>query len=304
MQGIWRFPQLSKMTLTQLTLGEGDTPLLSVELNGKQVYLKDENKNPNGSFKDRSLAWQLSDLIDEKKDQFVISSSGNAAISAAAYCSLAKLKLTVFVSTHINPEKLAKLEKFASDLIVIKQVARPKSDAIMFAKETGAINLRGSADPRAQMGFKSIAYELLKQLPGLDAIFIPCSSGTSALAIAKGFAESGRQVKIHICQTTKIHPIASLFDGDFEVSKTSKADAISDRVALLKDELVEMITASMGAGWVISDAELTQARADLSAAGDEFANYSDNSLLAVAGYQKSIANGKSFEHPVLLMSGL
>jgi hypothetical protein len=111
-------------------------------------------------------------------------------------------------------------------------------------------------------------------------------------------------VQIHICQTAKIHPIASLFDGDFEVSKTSKADAISDRVALLKDELVEMITASTGAGWVISDAQLAQARADLAAAGDQYSHFSDNSLLAVAGYQKALARGKSFEHPVLLMSGL
>ena len=49
-------------TLNPLSLGEGNTPLLSVNVFGREVYFKCEYLNPSGSFKDRGTATLVSFL--------------------------------------------------------------------------------------------------------------------------------------------------------------------------------------------------------------------------------------------------
>lgn len=305
MDGIWSCSELAQFdTLpeTRLSLGEGNTTFRFLELAGHQILgIKDENENPNGSFKDRSLAYQISCYLDNGVKNFVISSSGNAAVSASAFCQLAGAKITVFVAETINLKKLDKLQKIAStyDGVVIKQCKQPKSDAIKYAHETGAINLRGSQDDLAIVGFKTIAYELAKQYPQLDAVFVPCSSATSTVALAQAFLDMKMQVAVIACQTTKINAIAKEFVSDFKTSETSLADAISDRVALRKDKAVALLGACNGGAAIIADFELEAAKNLLQQYGFD---YSYNSLLGFAGFLQK-RHGK-FLHPVVIASGL
>ena len=288
----------------QLTLDEGNTPLSLVELPGHTILaIKDETKNPTGSFKDRSLAYQMSIYLDQRKSDFVISSSGNAAISAAAFAQLANVNLDVFLSERVNQAKLEKLQQLAKGYtgITIHQTKQPKSDAIRFAAEHKVQNLRGSQDPLAVIGFKTLAYEIAAEYPEVDAVFVPCSSGTSALALTLAFSELNKKVAVIICQTTKIHPIAGEYSNDFIQTDTSLADAISDRVALRKIDLLKMINTCGGSGVVISDAELTAAKTTMVTYGFDF---SYNSLLGFAGFFKVLGSGKIYLHPVVIASGL
>jgi len=318
MAGIWEnqlLGQYNKLpSKTKLTLGEGNTKFyLTFPADAPQSMLgiKDENTNPNGSFKDRSLAYQLSIYLDQGKDRFVISSSGNAAISAAAYANLGGAELDVFVADTVNLLKLQKLKKIAdgNKKIKIHQSGKPKSEAIQFALETGAINLRASIDDLALPGYKTIAYELaMHDYPEVDALFIPCSSGTSSLGILQGFKEVNYgHVKIYLCQTTKVNVLAREFDADFSQTDTSIADAIVDRVAHRKDQLISAIKENGGGGFVISDAEIESTRLK---AGEAAQGFSNNSMLAYAGYHKAFAFYKDknqelpFKMPVILASGL
>lgn len=306
MNGIWDNPLLHRHNSlpqkNRLTLDEGNTPFKFVELAGHQLLgIKDENYNPNGSFKDRSLAYQISSYLDRNIKDFVISSSGNAAISAAAYCELAQAKLRIFVAEDVNALKYAKLQEIAKryEGVTIEKHKQAKSAAIRYARETGAANLRGSQDDLAITGFKTIAYELSEQYPQLDAVFIPCSSGTSTLALALAFAEMQLPVKIFACQSSRIHPIAKAFVDDFEATETSLADAITDRVALRRDAVVKAIKESKGSGLIITDEELLAAKALLEQYG---LDYSYNSLLGFAGFFK--VDSSQTRYPVVIASGL
>jgi threonine synthase len=302
MNGIWSYKNLQNIDASfQLTLNEGSTPIRKINIEGLNVVIKDENSNPNGSFKDRSLAYQIAFHMEKGTRSFVISSSGNAGVSAAAYAGLAGVKLDIFVSDNINTTKLAKLELLKSDKIVIHVGPKPKSDAIKFASTTAAYNLRGSADDAAIVGFKTIAYELIEQYPDIDSIFLPCSSGTSAMGIYQGFIENGKKVKIYICQTSKIHSIASRFDRSFVKTDKSFADAITDRVSIRKMEVINAVKESEGSGFVINDALLYQAKEITENAG---LFYSYNSLLGLAGLLKARAKGIKLIKPVILASGL
>ena len=143
---IWKDPQLAKYNVLpsiQLTLGEGGTPLFEAFFDNYRVWLKNEMLNPNNSFKDRSLAYQISYYVSNGTRKFVISSSGNAAISAASYISLTSdAEIDVFVGFGISKNKQERLEQLKFDRVRIHQGPKPKSDAIKFARKNNAVNLR------------------------------------------------------------------------------------------------------------------------------------------------------------------
>ncbi len=319
--GIWKYSQISKLVPEkfQLSLNEGHTNIMTIFLNRyekrafkiknespQKIILKIETMNPNKSFKDRSLAFQVSHYFYKNVDKLLISSSGNAAISAASYVSLTNMKLAIFVSNKVNKAKLELLNKFTerNSNISIHFSKRPKSDAIKYSKAGNFINLRGSLDDTAIVGFKTIAYELKKQNPEIDAIFTATSSGVSAIGIYQGYKDLNTEIpKINITQTTKIHPIAKEFDVLTSKTKTSLADAISDRVAHRKAELVDIIYKTNGSGWVISDAELKQAREFLQMRLNiPFITF--NGVLSFAGLIKALRANKVYKNPVCIITGI
>lgn len=64
---IWNSKLIDTSLSTKLTLEEGNTPIEELEVDSVKTLLKREDKNPNGSFKDRSLAYQLSKHISDGK---------------------------------------------------------------------------------------------------------------------------------------------------------------------------------------------------------------------------------------------
>lgn len=316
---IWSFEDFKNSidSKYQLTLGEGNTPIDNIDIDGVEVVFKREDQNPNRSFKDRSLAYQISKYYQDGVKKFVISSSGNAAVSAAAYCGLVGLELDVFVSENIPEYKLLSipspspfLRREGDVCVKVHKVMRPKSDAIKFARETGAVNLRGSMDDNAIVGFKTLGYELAKQVPDADGIFTCCSSGTSAVGIRDGYTPPSPPYnrvgtivpQIHIVQTTKINPIGKEFDNDFEATEDSIANAVSDRVAHRKQRVVDLIHETKGTGWVVGDNEIRNAKEFLVSKGIEIEGY--NAYVGFAGYLKAVKSGLKFEKPVVLITGI
>lgn len=289
----------------QLEIGQGNTPLTLQDVDGVEVGIKNEYSNPNQSFKDRGLAYQISKHVQEGKTRYALSSSGNAAISAASLAKKYSLELELFLSRTIIPKKLEEITNISnlSKNIHVNISDKPRSDLIKYVNSNPEVtNLRGSTDPYATSGYKTIAYEIVEQLPQIDAIFIPCSSGTSTLGIAEGFKEMNKNVAIHICQTSKIHPIAKMFDINYSATESSLGDAITDKVAHRKKSIVDIVKQTQGFGWVISDEELLLAKRMADEWDFKFLTY--NSLLSLAGLLKSKRTNYIYNYPVLLFSGL
>src|SRR3990172_1500127 len=123
----------------------GGTPVKKVD----GIWCKCEHFNPTGSVKDRGLAYSISKIKLKGISKSVISSSGNAAISAAYYCALAGISLTVYISPHIHPAKYKALKKYSCEIRISKT---PVSDSIKFSKKNNSYNLRQSTDPWGVLG--------------------------------------------------------------------------------------------------------------------------------------------------------
>lgn len=295
-KGIWIYQALMpKVDLEyRLTLGEGDTPLININ----HIFFKYEFENPTGSIKDRSMAYQISKLLELNIKSAAISSSGNAAISAANYCSLAGIKLTVFVSPKINTNKLKQLKKLDCKIVVSD---KPISRAFVHANKHHAYNLRQSKDPNALYGSMTLAYELVSKQPKIDAIFIPISSGTNLVGIAQGYQKLNRKPPaIHAVQTEAVCPVASIFDKNYQKKSVSIADAIVAKYTTREARILELIKTSKGSGWVISDTDILTADKWLK---QRKIICSYEGAATLAALWKAVKAGFSYKYPVCILTG-
>jgi threonine dehydratase len=253
-------------------------------LNVPSLVLKREDLHKFGSHKGRSIPFMI-DKYSKDYSNFVISSSGNAALAAIRYINELNNNYTlkVFVGKNIDPEKLDILKNEINNKnITIEQVDRPKQSAFQVDKEGKAKILRQSTDDTALDGYKSLANELM-EIKNLKAVFIPTSSGTTAEALGKFLPP---EIQIHIVQTSTCHPIAEEFDKDFTTENQSVAGAIVDKIAHRRNNLIEIIKNSNGFGWVVNDDEIQKAINIVKEKTD--IDISPNSALSIAGLQKAV----------------
>ena len=99
--GLWRYRAvLPLLEGDEITLGEGDTPLLEVDRN---TWVKDESRNPTGSFKARGMAVAVSMARRLGARALSAPSAGNAAGALAAYGARAGLPVTVAMPGRGEP---------------------------------------------------------------------------------------------------------------------------------------------------------------------------------------------------------
>jgi threonine synthase len=266
----------------QLDVKVGNTPLKNASFNFlDKVFLKREDLNPTNSHKDRSLLYQISAHLQDGERDFVISSSGNSAISAInIFKKVENTTLTIFLSTKLSLIKQSRLEKqlghrienteegyvnkYEKGKFKVIFTKRAVSSAFRHTKDENKVFLRGSTDPYALEGFKTLAYEIYSNNSGITDIFIPTSSGTTLLGVYEGYRDLKKNgdiqtiPRLHTCQTPKVKTIAREFVEDYEKysSNESVADSIVDRVAKRKMEVVDAVEKSEGSGWIVTDEEI------------------------------------------------
>lgn len=273
-----------------------------------ELWFKREDLHPYGSHKGRSIPQMIKEYAKLGTKQFVISSSGNAAL--AAIIAVQKhnqnnpthVSLTVYVGKHIDAEKLNRLKKeITNNATTLEQVENPKQTVFQAEKNapTEIKNLRQSTDDLALRGYGELADDLSK-IQNLQAVFIPTSSGTTAQALGEAFIKMNLPVQIHIVQTTSCHPIAEVFDTTVIPSdEASLAGAIVDHVAHRKDKVIEAVKNTHGFGWIISNKEIENAM-DLIKENTDF-TVSTNSALSLAGLLKAEQHDWKWTGPVVCL---
>lgn len=185
--------------MSQITLGEGNTPLLraprlSEQLGGVELYVKWEGANPTGSFKDRGMAVAVSRALERGAPGIVCASTGNTAASAAAYGARAGLRVVVLGSRGaVARGKVAQAKAVGAE---IRELDGSFDDAHLearrLAETEGWVNVN-SINPDRIEGQSSAAHEIVEQLGAVpDVLALPFGGGGNTVAYAKGFRDAGR----------------------------------------------------------------------------------------------------------------
>ena len=209
-----------------------NTPLIKLE----NVYFKREDLNETGSAKDRAIIFQIENLKKQGFKEAVISSTGNAAISASHFCQINNIKLTVFVSPKINQNKLELIKKNNCQIIFSDKAI---SDAIKFSKKNRVYFLRQSTDPSALIGYQEIGKELINELPQITSIFVPVGSGTTLLGV-----------------TQALNPSIKIFSVKPE--NTILTDALTVKYQPLKNNVISAVKNSKGSELIIQNEDILE----------------------------------------------
>jgi len=178
-----------------ITLLEGDTrlipaPRLAEELGGGfELYIKFEGLNPTGSFKDRGMTAAISEAVGRGAKAVICASTGNTAVSAAAYAARAGLKAIVLIPQgKVAAGKLAGAVAYGAQVV---QIDGSFDDTLAMVVETSAkhpIALVNSINPYRIEGQKTAAFEIcdtLGQAP--DWLCLPVGNAGNITAYWAGF---------------------------------------------------------------------------------------------------------------------
>jgi threonine synthase len=192
--GIWRWARWlpSCAPENRVTLGEGDSPLLRCDRLGarlglESLWVKNDALMPTGSFKDRAVVLATSLARQHGKPGIVLSSSGNAGASAAAYAARAGLPAAVLVPETAPRAKLAQILVHGARLITVQGATSDCCRLARFvADRFGWVNATTTYyNPYGVDGYATIAYELEAVRP--DVLLLPISSGPLLAGVMKGF---------------------------------------------------------------------------------------------------------------------
>jgi threonine synthase len=186
---LWRYRELLPLAAgAEVSLVEGFTPLLEIERN---VWIKDESRNPTGSFKARGMTVAVSMAKHRGARALAAPSAGNAAVALAAYGARAGLPVTVAMPDDTPEPFFAECALYGA---TIHRVRGTIADAGRFLREHGpadAFDVSTLREPYRIEGKKTMAYELVEQLGGEvpDVVLYPTGGGTGLIGMWKAFAE-------------------------------------------------------------------------------------------------------------------
>lgn len=196
---LWRYGSLLPVDdlANRVSLSEGWTPMLSAPALGatlgcSNLLIKDEGRNPSGTFKDRGAAVAVSRMRELGITTIAHNSSGNAAGSWGLYAARAGLHCVNLVPDDVLPSSLQQSALAGAQTVMLKDQWKFSGGLIADAVKThGWFNIGTLKEPYRLEGKKTMGYEICEQLGWKlpDAIVYPTGGGLGAIAIYKGFRE-------------------------------------------------------------------------------------------------------------------
>jgi threonine synthase len=198
-RGMWRWHELLPVLdpANQVSLGEGDMPLLPLprlgeELGLSHLFVKDESMNPTGSFKARGLAAAISKAKELGVEKVIIPTAGNAGGAMAAYAARAGMQAHIFMPKDTPFANREESRMVGAEVTLVDGLI---SDAAKLAGEKaraeGWFDVSTFKEPYRVEGKKVMGYELAEQFGwGLpDVILYPTGGGTGLVGMWKAFDE-------------------------------------------------------------------------------------------------------------------
>jgi threonine synthase len=186
--------------LEGVSLGEGGTPCLPLpalarELGIARLSVKHEGLNPTGSHKDRMSAQAVTRALEAGADSVVLASSGNAAVSAAAYCAAAGLRCEV--ATYRNmPEVFARaMGRLGARRVAFDTGALRWEHVRRRVEDDGAFALTNYCRPPVGSpvfgveGYRAVALECAADGCMPDHILVPTARGDLLWGVYSGFRD-------------------------------------------------------------------------------------------------------------------
>ena len=246
---IWRYGALLPDPGEEpVDLGAGWTPLrratrLAEVLGVKELWLKDDTRNPTGSFKDRVVSVALSSARRLGFTTAACASTGNLATSVAAHAAFIGWPSVTIIPSDLEKSKIAMTAIFGGTVLGVEgnydDVNRLCVELVAEHPDWAFANV--NLRPYYAEGSKTLAFEICEQLGWTtpDQVVVPIASGSQFTKVAKGFRQfielglvDGAEPVLFGAQATGCSPIATAFAEGADVVTPQRPHTIARSLAI------------------------------------------------------------------------
>ncbi len=230
---MWRYEELLPFARdSAVSMGEGATalvecPTLADEMGVGAVYLKDEGRNPTGTFKDRGQTVAMTAAAQHGASDVALASAGNAGQSAAAYAGRAGIDSHVFLPSRAGFTNKAMVNVHGGDMTVVEgrigDAGAAYDDAM--DEHDDWYSVKTFVTPYRHEGKKTMYYETVEQLDWEvpDHVVYPTGGGVGLVGMHKAAEElrdlglTDETPAMHAAQAEGCAPIVRAFQEGRDV---------------------------------------------------------------------------------------
>jgi len=246
---IWRYGALlPDPGVEPVDLGAGWTPLrrstrLAEVLGVRELWLKDDTRNPTGSFKDRVVSVALSSARRLGFTTAACASTGNLATSVAAHAASIGWPSVTIIPADLEKSKIAMAAIFGGTVLGVDgnydDVNRLCVELVAEHGDWAFLNV--NLRPYYAEGSKTLSFEICEQLGWRtpDQVVVPLASGSQFTKVAKGFKQfielglvDGSAPVLFGAQATGCSPIANAFASGADVVTPQRPNTIARSLAI------------------------------------------------------------------------
>src|SRR5687768_3411922 len=275
---LWRYREMLPVRREDniVSLGEGWTPLihaktLGASLGVRQLFVKDESRNPTQSFKARGMSVAVSMAKELGAKKLAAPSAGNAAAALAAYCAHAGLDAYLFMPSDTPRANVIECEVTGAHVTLIDGLITDCGAEVARRTETeGWFEVSTLREPYRVEGKKTLGYEIAEQSAWIlpDVIIYPTGGGTGLVGMWKAFDElqqlgwiDEKRPRMIVVQAEGCAPIVNAFlAGERFATEFPNADTVASGLRVPKaigDFLIlDAVKQSGGSAIAVSDEEL------------------------------------------------
>ena len=153
---------------------------------GTRTFLKLENQQVTGSFKDRGAAVKLASLDPEERRRGVIAmSAGNHAQGVAYHASRLGIPATIVMPAQTPFTKVERTRRHGAEIVLHgRDLGDCAERARELIAERGHVLIHPYDDPLIIAGQGTIGLELLADIPDLDGVIVPIGGGGLMAGVA------------------------------------------------------------------------------------------------------------------------
>ncbi|MCH8035774.1 MAG: threonine ammonia-lyase [Proteobacteria bacterium] len=211
------------------------TPLVAAprlsEILGCELYLKLENQQHTGSFKDRGALNKLKSLSAEQAKYGVIAmSAGNHAQGVAHHARRLGIPATIVMPEFAPFTKVERTRELGARVVLLGDTLDASAVAAReIAEQENLTFVHPYDDPKIVAGQGTIGFEMLEDQPELDTIVVPIGGG----GIISGIAIAAKSVKPEIEMIgVQAELFPSMYQAVNELAPSAGGQTLADGIAV------------------------------------------------------------------------
>lgn len=200
---------------------------------GAKIWLKLENLQMTGAYKERGAANKLLSLTaDERRRGVVAASAGNHAQGVAYHAQRLGITATIVMPEGTPLIKVSSTRSFGAKVVLHgANYDEARDHALSLVEREGQVYVHAFDDPLIIAGQGTIGLELLEQNPYLDALIVPIGGGGLIAGVACAIKEVNPKIKVYGVEAKTIPAMRASLDAHDLVTLPG-ARTIADGIAV------------------------------------------------------------------------